>query len=145
MSAYDEEGELVECPGCGGELRVGDECGWSHETAEAMAIEERARRPEPVVARPAEPRPFPVHEAAWCPHCVAWLGTFPSKEDARTYERSLESHPFEFCVRRITTLDGSDEWRLRHHAGRFGSLAPMKPPGPRVPPGDDASSTEVSA
>ena len=141
MSAYEEEGELIECPGCGGELRVGDtcgECGWSVETAEAMAIEEQEKRAEPVFARPVELRPFPVHEAAWCPYCVAWLGTFPSKEEARAYERSLEFHPFEFCVRRIAKLNGSEEWRLRHHAGRFGSLAAMKPPGPRVPPGDDA-------
>ena len=172
MSAYEEEGELAECPGCGSEFRVGetcDECGWSLETAEAMAVQAHERCAERVVARPVEPRPFPVHEAAsagkgptersdvgrapadkprspfasaaaWCPYCVAWLGTFPSKDEARAYERSLEHHPFEFCARRIAKLNGSEEWRLRHHAGRFGSLAAMKPPGARVPTEADAES-----
>lgn len=84
-------------------------------------------------ARAVEPCAFPVHEAAWCPHCVAWLGTFPSKEEARAYERLLENHPFEFCVKRIAKLNGSEEWRLRHEAGKRGSLAGSKPAKPRVP------------
>jgi hypothetical protein len=91
-------------------------------------------KPEPVYARPVEPRAFPVHEPAWCPWCVAWLGTFRSKDEARAYERSLENHPFEFCAKRIAKLNGSEEWRLRHEAGKRGSLALAKPGAPRVPP-----------
>ena len=147
MSAYDDEPEVVACPDCGAEYERESycgECGYGQEVGEFVEAEPAARQ-EPVVARPAERRPFPVHEAAWCPYCVAWLGTFPSEEEARAYERSLEYHPFEFCTRRTAKLNGSEEWRLRHHAGRFGSLAAMKPSGPRVPPADDAGASEVSA
>lgn len=75
-----------------------------------------------------------MHEPVWCPYCVVCLGTFPSKEEARAYGRSLENHPFEFYVKRIAKLNGSEEWRLRHEAGKRGSLAVAKPGGPRVPP-----------
>jgi hypothetical protein len=84
-----------------------------------------------VYARSIEPRPLPVHEPAWCPYCLAWLGTFPSHEEARAYERSLENHPMEFCLRRSSKLGATEEWRLRREARPFGSLAAARPMGPR--------------
>lgn len=133
----DEEFEVVQCPECGTEYEKDSycgECGYGQEVGELVEGESPAEdSPEPVHARAVEPRAFPVHEGAWCPHCVAWLGTFLSKEEARAYERSLENHPFEFCVKRIARLNGSEEWRLRHEAGKRGSLAASKPSKPRVP------------
>ena len=126
---------IAECPNCGAEYEKGSycgDCGHGQDVGELAEPEEP--KPEPVFARPVERRALPVHEPAWCPYCVAWLGTFPSKEEARVYERSLESHPFEFCAKRIGKLNGSEEWRLRHEAGRRGSLAMSKPGSPRVPP-----------
>ena len=147
MIAYDDEPEVVACADCGAEYERASycgECGYGQEVGELVETEP-APRQEPVVACPVEPRPFPVHEAAWCQYCVAWLGTFQSKEEARAYERSLGHHPFEYCRRRIAKLNGSEEWRLRHHAGKFGSLAAMKPSSPRVPPADDPGAPEVIA
>lgn len=63
----------------------------------------------------------------------AWLGTFPSKDETRAYERALTDHPFEFCVKRIAKLNGSEEWRLRHEVGKRESLAGSKPASPRGP------------
>lgn len=135
MTPEEDDVVLVECPNCAAEYEKDSycgECGYGQEVGE---LEEPAEpKPEPVYARAVEPRVFPVHEAAWCPYCVAWLGTFPSKEEARAYERSLENHPFEFCVKRIAKLNGSEEWRLRHEAGKRGSLAAAKPARARVPP-----------
>ena len=143
MSSEDEL-EILECPACSAEYEKDSycgECGYGQEVGELVEAEPEAK-PEPVYARAVEPRAFPVHEAAWCPHCVAWLGTFPSKEEARAYERSLVDHPFEFCAKRIAKLNGSEEWRLRHEAGKRGSLAASKPTKPRVPM---AEREEVSA
>ena len=128
-----EDEAIVVCPNCAAEYERESycgECGYGQEVREQVEVEPK---PEPVYARSVEARPFPMHEAAWCPYCVAWLGTFPSKEEARAYERSLADHPFEFCARRIAKLNGSEEWRLRHEAGRRGSLAAAKPASPRVP------------
>ena len=130
-----EEEKTVVCPNCSAEYEEDSycgECGYGQDAGELVEAEAEAK-PEPVYARPVERRAFPVHEPAWCPFCVAWLGTFPSKEEARAYERSLEHHPFEFCVKRIAKLNGSEEWRLRHEAAKWGSLAVAKPGGPRVP------------
>ncbi|MFA5860677.1 MAG: hypothetical protein WDA16_03185 [Candidatus Thermoplasmatota archaeon] len=140
----DDEVELVECPNCQAEYEQGSycgECGYGQEGGELVEAEP-VPKPEPVYARAVDPRPFPVHEAAWCPYCVAWLGTFPSKDEARAYEASLEDHPFEFCNRRKAKLNGSEEWRLRHEAAKFGSLARSPPTKQRVP-GEDRE--EVSA
>ena len=103
-------------------------------------MEAEPEKPEPVYARATEARALAVHEAAWCPHCVAWLGTFPSKEEARAYEASLENHPFEYCVRRKAKLNSSEEWRLRHEAAKFGSLARAPPASGRTPREGAASS-----
>ncbi|MFA5861596.1 MAG: hypothetical protein WDA16_07865 [Candidatus Thermoplasmatota archaeon] len=141
----DDEGEVVECPSCSAEYEKDSycgECGYGQEVGELVEAEPEAAKQEPVYARAVDARPFPVHEAAWCPHCVAWLGTFPSKEEARAYEVSLANHPFEFCVRRKAKLNGSEEWRLRHEAAKFGSLALSPPTKPRVPAGERE---EVSA
>jgi len=130
-----EELDVVQCPDCGAEYEAGSycgECGYGQEVGELVEGEAEPK-PEPVYARAVEPRAFPVHEAAWCPYCVAWLGTFPSKDEARAYERALTDHPFEFCLKRIAKLNGSEEWRLRHEAGKRGSLAASKPSKPRVP------------
>jgi len=127
--------EMVVCPDCSAEYEKNSycgECGYDQEVGEL--VEAADPKPEPVFVRPAEARSFPVHAPAWCPYCVAWLGTLPSKEEARAYERSLEHHPFEFCARRIAKLNGSEEWRLRHEAGKRGSLAAAKPGAPRVQP-----------
>ena len=135
MRMHEDELEVVACPDCGAEYERDSycsECGHGQEIGELTEAAE-APKPEPVYARPVEPRPLAIHEPAWCPYCVAWLGTFPSKEEARAHERSLEDHPFEFCARRIAKLNGSEEWRLRHEAGRHGSLAMAKPGAPRVP------------
>ena len=129
----------IECPNCSAEYAQESycgECGYGQEVGELVedeGDETPEPKPEPVYARAVEPRAFPVHEAAWCPYCVAWLGTYPSKEEARAYERELTDHPFEFCVKRIASLNGSEEWRLRHAAGKRGSLAASKPTKPRVP------------
>lgn len=123
----------MQCPDCEGEYEAGSycgQCGYGQEVGEPV---DATKKPEPVHARPGERRPLPVHEPAWCPYCVAWLGTFPSKDEARAHERSLEGHPFEFCAKRIAKLNGSEEWRLRHEAGKRGSLAGAKPSGPRIP------------
>ena len=136
-----DEEEVLVCPNCAAEYEKDSycgECGYGQEVGELVEAEEEPK-PGPVYARAVDARPFPVHEAAWCPHCVAWLGTFPSKQEARAYERSLEHHPFEFCVKRTAKLNGSEEWRLRHEAGKRGSLAASKPAKARVP------SEEVSA
>ena len=130
-----EDQEIVACPECSAEYEKDSycgECGYGQDVGELTEAEAEPR-PEPVYARPVERRALPVHEPAWCPYCVAWLGTFPSKEEARAYERSLEHHPFEFCAKRIAKLNGSEEWRLRHEAGKRGSLAAAKPASPRVP------------
>lgn len=137
MSPDVEEQEIVLCPDCSAEYEVDSycgECGYGKEAGELVDA-----RPEPVYARAVDARPFPVHEPAWCPHCVAWLGTFPNREDARAHERALADHSFEYCVKRMASLNGSEEWRLRHEAGKRGSLAAAKPADPRVP------SREVSA
>ena len=136
MSPEEEEVVLVECPNCQAEYEQGSycgECGYGQEVGELVEAEAEEPKPAPVYARAVERRPFPVHEAAWCPYCVAWLGTFPSKDEARAYERALTDHPFEFCAKRIAKLNGSEEWRLRHEAGKRGSLAASKPAKPRVP------------
>jgi hypothetical protein len=134
----DEDVSIVQCPECGAEFPPDSycgECGYGQEVGELVEGDADAEpKPEPVYFREVEPRAFPLHEPAWCPYCVAWLGTFPSKEEARAYERSLENHPFEYCTRRIARLNGSEEFRLRHEAGRRGSLAMAKPGKPRVPP-----------
>ena len=135
MSAGEEEVGLVICPSCSAEYERSSycgECGYGQEVGELVEAEAQPK-PEPVYARAVEPRGLPVHEPAWCPYCVAWLGTFPSKEEARAYERSLANHPFEFCAKRIAKLNGSEEWRLRHEAGKRGSLAMAKPGNARVP------------
>lgn len=136
--------EIVECPNCAAEYEKDSycaECGYGQEVGELVEAE-AAPKPEPVYVRSVDARPFPVQEAAWCPYCVAWLGTFPSKDEARAYEASLENHPFEFCNRRKAKLNGSEEWRLRHEAAKFGSLARSPPTKPRVPVEDRE---EVSA
>ncbi|MFA5861640.1 MAG: hypothetical protein WDA16_08090 [Candidatus Thermoplasmatota archaeon] len=128
--------EIVECPNCAAEYEADSycgDCGYDQDVGELVKAD-AAPKPEPVYARATQARSLPVHEAAWCPYCVVWLGTFPSKDAARAYERSLEHHPFEFCTRRQASLNGSEEWRLRHEAGKRGSLAMAKPGGPRVPP-----------
>lgn len=128
--------EVLVCPSCSAEYERDSycgECGYGREVGELVEATE-APKPEPVFARETTPRSLPVHEAAWCPYCVVWLGTFPSRAEARAYERSLDDHPFEFCTRRQASLNGSEEWRLRHEAGKRGSLASAKPGGPRVPP-----------
>lgn len=138
MSQTEDEQEISVCPECSAEYEKDSycgECGYGQEAGELVeAPPEPEPKPEPVHARPVERRTFPVHEAAWCPYCVAWLGTFASKEEARAYERSLEHHPFEFCVKRIAKLNGSEEWRIRHEAGKRESLAAERPASPRVPP-----------
>lgn len=139
----DDEVAVVQCPECGAEFAHDSycgECGYGQEVGELVEgeSEEGAPKPEPVYFREVPARALPVHEPAWCPFCVAWLGTFPSKDEARAYERSLESHPFEFCIRRIARLSGSEEFRLRHEAGKRGSLAMAKPGKPRVPPAGGA-------
>lgn len=133
MSEADDV-EIVLCPDCDAEYpreSYCGECGYG-----APAVEEPA--PEPVFARPVAPRPFAIHEAAWCPYCVAWLGTWPSKEEARSYERALTDHPIEFCERRSAQISGNAEWTLRREAGRFGSLAAARPMGPRPRKGASA-------
>lgn len=135
MSEAADEQEIVACPECSAEYEKDSycsECGYGKETTE-LAGGSSEPTPEPVYARPVERRAFAVHEPAWCPYRVAWLGTFPSKEVARAYERSLATHPFEFCVKRQAKLNGGEEWRLRHEAGKRGSLAATKPASPRVP------------
>ena len=135
MSPDEDELEIVACPNCSAEYEKDsycDECGYGQEAGELVEAAEEAK-PEPVFARAVDARPFPVHEPAWCPHCVVWLGTFPSKEEARAYEASLASHPFEFCVRRKAKLNSSEEWRLRHEAAKFGSLARAAPVSGRTP------------
>lgn len=130
----DDEVEVVQCPDCDAEFGKDSycgECGYGQDVGEL--VEPAASKPEPVFAHTVEPRALPVHEPAWCPYCVAWLGTFPSREEARAYERTLENHPFEFCAKRIAKLNGSEEWRLRHEAGKRGSIAAAKPGAPRVP------------
>lgn len=130
------EKEIVECPDCSAEYEKDSycgECGYSQGIGE-LVERQTEPKPEAVYAKAVERRPFPIHEPAWCPYCVAWLGTFPSKEEARAYEQSLENHPFEFCTKWIAKLNGSEEWRLRHEAGKRGSLAMSKPESPRVPP-----------
>jgi hypothetical protein len=133
VSEADEQ-EILVCPECSAEYEKDSYCGgcgYGQEVGEL--VEAAPEAPESVYARTVEPRAFPVHEPAWCPYCVTWLGTFPSKEEARAYERSLEHHPFEFCAKRIAKLNGSEEWRLRHEAGKRGSLAMAKPTAARVP------------
>lgn len=122
----------TECANCGAEYERESycgECGYGRMVGEL----EEAPAPAPVYARAVDPRAFPVYEGAWCPHCVAWLGTFPSREEARAYEQSLENHPLQFCLKRQSKLNTSEEWRLRHDAGKRGSLAGTKPSHPRVP------------
>jgi hypothetical protein len=134
LSAYEDEIEVVACPDCGAEFEKDSycgECGYGQEVGEL--VEAEPAKPEPVFVKAVEARGLPVHEPAWCPWCVAWLGTFPSKEEARAYERSLENHPFEFCAKRISKLNSSEEWSLRREAGKRGSLAMAKPGAPRVP------------
>ena len=128
-----EDLEVVACPDCAADYERGSycgECGYGQEAGELVEAEPKR---EPVFAKLVEARGLPVHEPAWCPWCVAWLGTFTSKEEARAYERSLEHHPFEFCHRRQAKLNGSEEWRLRHEAAERGSLAVAKPGNPRMP------------
>lgn len=132
----DSEGqEIVACSECGAEYERESycgECGSGREMGERV-VDKAPAEPERVNARAIQPRTLPVREPAWCPYCVAWLGAFSSKEDARAYERSLVRHPFEFCAKRIAKLSGSEEWRLRHEAAKWGSLAVAKPGSPRVP------------
>jgi hypothetical protein len=142
VSADDDEPEVVTCPSCSAEYDADSycgECGYGQEVGELVEAPEEAK-PEPVYARAVDARPFPVHEPAWCPHCVAWLGTFSSKDEARAYEASLAHHPFEFCVKRKAKLNGSEEWRLRHEAAKFGSLARAPPVSGRTPREKDVSS-----
>ena len=136
MSADDEE--ILVCPNCSAAYENDSycgECGYRQEAGELVEAEEAVEqtKPEPVYARAVDARPLPVHEPAWCPYCIAWLGTYPSKDDARAYEASLQNHPFEFCVKRKAKLNSSEEWRLRHEAAMFGSLARSPPTKPRVP------------
>ena len=134
MTPGNDDVEILQCPDCGAEYEKSSYCGDYGYGLEAGGFVggENAHAPEPVYARSVNAQPFPVHEPAWCPYCVAWLGTFPSADEARASERSLADHPVEFCERRIAKLSGSEEWRLRHEAGKRGSLAMAKPGSPRV-------------
>lgn len=131
----EDDVEIVTCPNCGAEFENDSycaECGYGQEVGEL--VEAMDPKPEPVYARSVEPRSLPVHEPAWCPHCLAWLGTFASRQEARAYEASLETHPVEYCMKRLRSLSGSEMWRLRHEAQRFGSLAATSPAKARIPP-----------
>jgi hypothetical protein len=134
----EESAAWVECPNCGAEHEQGSYCSdCGHGQGETNAIEPTGVEREPVYAVEVEARPFPVHEPAYCPHCVAWLGTFPSKDEARAYERALTNHPLEYCRRRLAGFSGSTEFRLRFDAARFGSLAAKRPDAPRVSAQDE--------
>ncbi len=122
--------EVVECPNCGAEYENSSycaECGYGQEVGELV----EAPLHEPVYARSVDAKPLPVHEPAWCPYCLAWLGNYASQEEARAAERGLAEHPIEFCVKHRAKLSSHEAFQRRRTAQRFGSLAATTPARPR--------------